>query len=156
MAKSKTTNKNAKSKPASAKGGKGGRPMSRSAIISEVAEKTELAKKKVAEVFDVLTDMLRREVSAGGPGQFKLPTGLLTVKPVHGKERRERMGKALRTGEPRITPPKPAHWVVKAYALKSLRALAAKCPRPSGVGQVSRPADEWQAWKPTPRGETAL
>jgi nucleoid DNA-binding protein len=130
MAKSKPMNKSAKSKPAAgakgkaAKGGKAGRPMSRSAIIAEVAELTELNKKKVAEVFDVLTEMLKREVSAGGSGQFKLPTGLLTVKRVHRKERPARMGRDLRTGEPRAIPAKPAHWVVKAYALKSLRDLA--------------------------------
>jgi nucleoid DNA-binding protein len=127
MAKSKPMNKSAKSKPAAGakgKGGKAGRPMSRSAIISEVAEKTELARKKVAEVFDVLTDMLKREVSAGGSGQFKLPTGLLTVKRVHVKERPERMGRDIRTGEQRIYPAKPAHHKVKAYALKSLRDLA--------------------------------
>jgi nucleoid DNA-binding protein len=128
MAKSKTTNK---SKPAAAakgnKGGKGakpGRPMSRSAIVSEVAEKTELPRKKIAEVFDVLTEMLKREVSPGGAGQFKLPTGLLTVKRVYRKERPERMGRDLRTGEQRIIPAKAAHYVVKAYALKSLRDLA--------------------------------
>jgi nucleoid DNA-binding protein len=118
--------KSAKSKSAAGKGkaGKGGRPMSRSAIVSEVAEKTELNKKKVAEVFDVLTEMLKREVSPGGSGQFKLPTGLLTVKRVHRKARPERMGRDLRTGEPRTIPAKPAHHVVKAYALKSLRDLA--------------------------------
>ena len=131
MAKSKMTNKSkpaaAKGKAVAAKGGKGGkpgRPMSRSAIISEVADKTELNRKKVAEVFDVLTDMLKREVSGSGSGQFKLPTGLLTVKRVYRKERPQRMGRDLRTGAERIIPAKPAHWVVKAYALKSLRDLA--------------------------------
>ena len=126
MAKSKPMNKS-KSKPAAGakgKGAKAGRPMSRSAIISEVAEKVELNKKKIAEVFDVLTEMLKREVSPGGSGQFKLPTGLLTVKRVFRKERPAREGRDIRTGEPRTYPAKPAHYVVKAYALKSLRDLA--------------------------------
>src|SRR5262249_39121005 len=72
------------SKPAKggAKGNnkKGGRPMSRSAVLGEVAEKTDLPRKKVAEVFDVLTEIMTREVSSGGAGQFKLPTGHVTVK----------------------------------------------------------------------------
>ena len=127
MAKSKMMSKSAKSKSAAgkaAKGGKAGRPMSRSAIVSAVAEKTELNRKKVAEVFDVLAEMLKHEVGPGGSGQFKLPTGLVTVKRVLRKARPERVGKDIRTGEPRTYPAKPAHYVVKAYALKSLRDLA--------------------------------
>jgi DNA-binding protein HU-beta len=116
------------SKPAKggAKGNnkKGGRPMSRSAVLGEVAEKTDLPRKKVAEVFDVLTEIMTREVSSGGAGQFKLPTGHLTVKRVHRKERPAREGRNPRTGEPTMIPAKPAHYVIKAYALKSLRGLA--------------------------------
>ena len=114
-------------KPAKGKGGaknNKGRPMSRSAVLGEIADKTELPRKKVAEVFDALTEIMTREVSAGGAGQFKLPTGHVTVKRVYRKERPAREGRNPRTGEPTMIPAKPAHHVIKAYALKSLRGLA--------------------------------
>ncbi len=122
MAKKMNAKPAGKGKGGAKKGG--GKPMSRSAVYSEVADKTGLPRKKVAEVFDVLTQLMTREVSAGSAGQFKLPTGLVTIKRVHRKARPERKGRNPRTGEETMIPAKPAHYVIKAYALKSLRELA--------------------------------
>ena len=51
----------------------------RSEVYAELAEKTELSKKDITAVFDALFDLIKREVSKGGSGEFVVPTSLLKV-----------------------------------------------------------------------------
>src|SRR5262245_622657 len=101
-----------------------GKRMTKSAIYAELADKTELSKKKVAEVFDALFNLIRREVAKSGPGEFVVPTSLLKVKRKLRPARPERMGTDPRTGEKKMYPAKPATEVIKVMALKSLKSLA--------------------------------
>ncbi|MBT3624978.1 MAG: DNA-binding protein, partial [Gammaproteobacteria bacterium] len=48
----------------------------KSAILAELAETTELSKKQVSSVLDELSSLIERHVKKGGAGEFTLP-GLL-------------------------------------------------------------------------------
>jgi nucleoid DNA-binding protein len=54
-------------------------PMTRSAIVAELAEKTELSNKQVSSVIDELSVLIERHIKKGGLGQFTL-AGLLSVR----------------------------------------------------------------------------
>ena len=42
-------------------------------ILANIAEETELSKKDVAAVFDALTGEIANALAKGGPGQFAIP-----------------------------------------------------------------------------------
>ncbi|OAI39371.1 DNA-binding protein [Planctomycetaceae bacterium SCGC AG-212-D15] len=96
--------------------------ITKSAIFSELAEKTELSRKQIAAVFESLTELIHREVSKKGPGIFTVP-GLLKIKRVHKDATKERQGFNPATKEPIIIKAKPARTIVKAYPLKSLKEM---------------------------------
>ena len=50
----------------------------KSAILAEIADNTELSKKQVAGVLDELSDLIERHVKKGSAGEFTLP-GLLKI-----------------------------------------------------------------------------
>ncbi len=135
MAKKAAAKAPAKAATSANKGGKtapGGKSsssakrMTKSAIYAELAEKTDLPRKKVTEVFDALQELIRREVGPGGPGEIVLPPGGLKVKRVHRKERPAGQSRNPRTGEMVNRPARPAHSVVKAQPMKTLRDLYPK------------------------------
>ena len=45
-------------------------------ILANIAEETELSKKDVAAVFDALAGEIEKAISKGGPGQFAIPWAL--------------------------------------------------------------------------------
>ncbi|MBX6314950.1 MAG: HU family DNA-binding protein [Isosphaeraceae bacterium] len=96
------------------------RSATKSEVYSNLAEKTNLTKKQVASVFDALGEMIHKELSKKGPGQFTIP-GLLKLKVVEKKATPARQGKNPFTGEPMMIKAKPARKVVKAVPLKSLK-----------------------------------
>ena len=53
----------------------------KSAILAELAENTDLSKKQVSSVLDELSSLIERHVKKGGAGEFTLP-GLLKIKTV--------------------------------------------------------------------------
>ncbi len=94
----------------------------KSAIFSELAEKTELSRKQIAMVFDGLTELIHRELGKTGPGIFTVP-GLLKIKRIRKEATKERQGFNPATREPIIIKAKPARTIVKAYPLKSLKEM---------------------------------
>lgn len=94
----------------------------KSAIYQEVAEKTELTRKKVGEVFDAITALINAEVGKKGPGIFTLP-GLLKIKRVEKPATKARMGRNPLTGEAMMIKAKPKRTVVKALPLKALKEM---------------------------------
>ena len=56
------------------------KPMSKSAVFQMLSEKTNLTKKQVAEFFDALTDLIKRELGKKGPGAVNVIPGLLQLK----------------------------------------------------------------------------
>jgi len=94
----------------------------KSAILAELAENTELSKKQVSSVLDELSTLIERHVKKGGAGEFTLP-GLLKIKTVKKPARKARKGvpNPFRPGEVMDIAAKPASNKVKVLPLKGLK-----------------------------------
>ncbi|HLW63842.1 MAG TPA: HU family DNA-binding protein [Gemmataceae bacterium] len=108
-------------KPKAANGG--AKPMSKTAILQQLADSTGLKRKDVAAVFDSLNNIIRDQVSKKGPGVISL-FRLFKI------ERKDYP--ASKGGEKKINPltkqeyetkPKPAHSKIKVRALKDLKGM---------------------------------
>lgn len=98
---------------------------SKSVILAEIAEKTELSKKDVSAVFDELGVLIERHIKKGGAGEFTLP-GMLKIKTVKKPARKARKGvpNPFRPGELMDVAAKPASIKVKILPLKALKDMA--------------------------------
>lgn len=96
--------------------------MSKTAILTEIAERTELSRKQVAAVFDELEVLIERHIKKNGVGEFTLP-GLLKIRSVKRPATKKRMGRNPATGEEIVIGPKPASIRVRATALKRLKEM---------------------------------
>ncbi len=100
----------------------GTKPMTKSEIQTQIAEKTGLTKKEVASVFEALTDVVGKNLGRRGPKVFTIP-GLVKFKVQHKKATKARKGINPFTGEPTVFKAKPARNVVKAQPLKALKDM---------------------------------
>lgn len=94
----------------------------KSAILAELAETTDLSKKQVSSVLDELSSLIERHVKKGGAGEFTLP-GLLKIKTVKKPSRPARKGvpNPFRPGELMDVAAKPASTKIKVLPLKGLK-----------------------------------
>ena len=94
----------------------------KSAILSEISENTDLSKKQVTAVLDELKDLIERHVKKGSTGEFTLP-GLLKIKTVKKPARKARKGvpNPFRPGEVMDVAAKPASTKVNVLPLKALK-----------------------------------
>ncbi len=94
----------------------------KSAILAELAETTELSKKQVSSVLDELASLIERHVKKGGAGEFTLP-GLLKIKTVKKPPQPARKGvpNPFRPGEVMDIAAKPASTKIKVLPLKGLK-----------------------------------
>ena len=99
-----------------------GKPMTKSEIMSQLAEKTDLQKKDVQNVFDSLSELIDQELSKSGPGVFSIP-GLLKLKVQDKPATPARKGINPFTKEPQVFKAKPASRKVKATPLKALKDM---------------------------------
>jgi hypothetical protein len=119
--------KGAKMAPSAKSASTGNKRMTKSAIFAELSEKTSLSKKQVGDFFEHLFELIKREVSKGGPGEFVLPTSIIKVKRITKKETPERTRPDPRDPTVmRTYPRKPEHLAIKVYALKTLKDLYPK------------------------------
>ncbi len=98
------------------------KPMTKTEIISALAESTELTKQQVASLLDGLTELIGNNLRDGGPGVFTLP-GLMKVSVVHKPATEEREGINPFTKEPTVFKAKPASKSVKLRPLKALKDM---------------------------------
>lgn len=98
--------------------------MTKSQIISELAEETGLARKQVSGLFEGLGKLVKRELGKRGPQEFVVPD-LLKLKIRSIKARPARKGIDPFTKVERMFPAKPAQRKVRATALKKLKDLVA-------------------------------
>ena len=96
--------------------------MTKTAILGEIAEKTDLSKNQVAAVLDELETLIERHIKKRGAGEFTLP-GLLKIKSVKKPATKKRMGRNPATGEEIVIGPKPASIRVRVTALKRLKEM---------------------------------
>ena len=98
------------------------KPMSKSAIINELTQNTQLNKKQVSSVLDELTILIERHIKKRSPGQFTLP-GLMKIEVKKKPATKKREGRNPRTGEKMIIKAKPAHKVVRIKPLKRMKDM---------------------------------
>ena len=96
--------------------------MTKTAILKELAEKTELSTKQVGSVLQELEVLIERHIKKRAVGEFTLP-GLLKVKSVKRPATKKRMGRNPATGEDIMIGPKPASIRVRVSALKRLKDM---------------------------------
>jgi len=110
----------AKKKAAKKKAAK--KPMTKTEILSALADGTGLSKKEVASVIDELGELLGKNLGRRGPGVFNLP-GLMKVKVIRKPATKARKGINPFTKEETIFKAKPARNVVKILPLKGLKDM---------------------------------
>jgi DNA-binding protein HU-beta len=99
-----------------------GKRLTKSQVLSEISQLTELDKKSVGSVFDGLTELIKKQLGARGPGEFVIP-GLLKLRAVKKPATKDRPGINPFTKEPITIKGKPASKKVRATALKALKDL---------------------------------
>jgi DNA-binding protein HU-beta len=99
-----------------------GKRLTKSQVVSELAEMTELDKKNINRLFEGLTEIIKKQLGPRGPGEFVIP-GLLKLKTVKKPATKDRPGVNPFTKEPMVFKGKPASKKVRASALKSLKDL---------------------------------
>jgi nucleoid DNA-binding protein len=97
------------------------KPRTKSEIFRHLSESADMPRKQVAEVFDGLKTLIKKELTKG-PGVFTVP-GLMKIKVVRKPATKARKGTNPFTGEPMIFKAKPARKVVKVLALKGLKEM---------------------------------
>jgi len=98
-------------------------PMTKTQILTHLADVTELSKKEVSAVIDELSVLINRHVKKKSVGEFKFP-GLMKIKVVKKPAVKARKGTNPFTGEEMMFKAKPARNVVKVTALKALKDMA--------------------------------
>lgn len=92
-------------------------------ILAEIAENTELSKKQVQSVLDELTDVIERHIKKRSCGEFVMP-GLMKIQTVKKPARKARPGVNPFTGEEIMIAAKPASTSVRIRPLKKLKDMA--------------------------------
>lgn len=97
--------------------------MTKSQILTEISENTEISKKDVTNVLDELDRLIERHIKKRACGEFLLP-GLLKIVTVKKPAVKTRKGINPFTGEEMTFKAKKATTVVKVRALKKLKEMA--------------------------------
>jgi len=92
-------------------------------IVNQIAEETELTKNQVNGVLDSLSDLIQLHINKRSVGEFVLP-GLLKIQTVKKPARKARKGINPFTKEEQMFKAKPASTAVKVRALKKLKEMA--------------------------------
>ena len=94
----------------------------KSSIIGEISNNTELSRKQVTAVIDELTDLIERHIKKRSVGEFTLP-GLLKIRSVKRPATKAKMGRNPATGEEIMIKAKPASIRVRVTPLKKLKDM---------------------------------
>ncbi len=101
---------------------KADKPMSKSEVVSGIAEATQLTKKQVNSVFEAMTGQIKKSLGNRGPGAYTVP-GLMKLVVVRKPAVKAHKGINPFTGEETMFKAKPARNVVKIRALKNLKDM---------------------------------
>ncbi|MCG8557193.1 MAG: HU family DNA-binding protein [Proteobacteria bacterium] len=97
-------------------------PYNKTAILTELAESTQLSKKQVSSVLDELGVLIERHIKKRSAGQFALP-GLFKITTTHKPATKARKGINPFTKEETVFKAKPARTVIKIRPLKKLKDM---------------------------------
>ncbi|WP_237066581.1 HU family DNA-binding protein [Microbulbifer guangxiensis] len=92
-------------------------------ILNEIAENTELSRKQVQSVLDELSNVIEGHIKKRAVGEFALP-GLMKITTVKKPAKKARKGINPFTGEETVFKAKPASIQVKVRPLKKLKEMA--------------------------------
>ncbi len=92
-------------------------------IVNQIAEETELSKKQVNGVLESLTDLIQLHINKRSVGEFVLP-GLMKIQTVKKPAKKARKGINPFTKEEVMFKAKPASITVKVRPLKKLKEMA--------------------------------
>ncbi len=99
--------------------------MTKTQLLSDIAENTALTRRQVADVFEALDSVIERHVQKGAVGTCTIP-GLMKIKVVKKPAQRARKNvpNPFRPGETMDVKAKPASTSVKVLPLKKLKDMA--------------------------------
>jgi len=112
----KSTAKAGAIKPASKQ-----KPRTKAQVYRDIAEHTDLTRQQVVEVFDVLSEMIQKDLNKG-PGVFNF-AGLMKIQKQRKPATKARKGVNPFTGEEIMIKAKPARNVIKVRPLKTLKEM---------------------------------
>ncbi len=98
------------------------KPMTKSEIVSGIADATGLTKKDVNSVFEAMAAQIKRSLGQSGPGAYTVP-GLMKLIVQRKPATEARKGINPFTREETIFKAKPARNVVKIRPLKNLKDM---------------------------------
>jgi DNA-binding protein HU-beta len=96
--------------------------LTKSQIIAALAEGSGLDKKSVNGVLDALSALIKKELSASGPGEVTIPN-LIKLKAKQTPATQDRPGVNPFTKQPTVIKGKPASFKVRATPVKALKDL---------------------------------
>ena len=92
-------------------------------MVTQIAENTELSRKQVQSVIDELSGIIEGHIKKRACGEFVLP-GLMKIVTVKKPAKKARKGINPFTGEETVFKAKPASNAVKIRPLKKLKEMA--------------------------------
>ena len=98
------------------------KPMTKSEIVSGIADATGLTKKQVRSVFEAMAGQVKKNLGSRGPGAYTVP-GLMKLVVVRKPATPARKGINPFTGQETMFKAKPARNVVKIRPLKNLKDM---------------------------------
>ena len=98
--------------------------MTKTQMLSEIADNTELTKRQVSSVFDALESVIERHIKKGAVGMCTVP-GLMKIKTIKkpAQKARKNVPNPFRPGELMDVKSKPASIRVKVLPLKKLKDM---------------------------------
>ena len=98
--------------------------LTKTEILTAIAEKTELTRKQVGSVFTALAEEIEKSLGSRGPGVFAIP-GLLKIekKKVPARPARKNVPNPFKPGEFMNVAAKPARTKIKLRPLKNLKDM---------------------------------
>lgn len=100
------------------------KPMTKSAIVAEIAEKTELSRKQVTAVFDELNNIIKGQVGKKGPGVINVMRLVKVYKVTKPAQKAGTRPNPFKPGEMMVVKARPARTVIKVRPLKDLKDMA--------------------------------
>lgn len=98
------------------------KPMTKSEIVTGIADATGLTKKDVSAVFEAMGAQIKKSLGRSGPGAYTVP-GLMKLVVVRKPATKARKGINPFTGEETMFKAKPARNIVKIRPLKNLKDM---------------------------------
>jgi nucleoid DNA-binding protein len=100
------------------------KPLTKTELLTAIAEETELTRKQVSAVFDALSGQIKKSLGNRGPGVFAVP-GLVKIekKKVPARPAKKGVPNPFKPGETMDIAAKPASTKVKVRPLKNLKNM---------------------------------